>query len=605
MKTISLFLVFAAHCFAGAFDWFDSTSPRAKKICQSMQEFEPAILKALDDFQVYGLSIGIVAEGRLVYAKGFGWRDAENRLPATPDSVYSIGSCSKAFNSFLAGTLVDEGLIHWDQRIIDIYPEFRLLDGHATLNLTMRDLLTHRSGMPQHDLMWYNSSSLTRTEVMHRLRYLQPSCDIRERYQYNNLMYLAAGFAMEYLMAQPWEDLVSERILKPLGMTHTSFRVADMQKEADFAVPYLEKKDNTLKRMAFRDVGLIAPAGGINSNVIDLAKWVQLHLSGRASGERPLISPAILQEMHAPQILMSGAPESNETLICTTGLGWNVISFRGRYYVSHDGGIDGFTSVIGFFPRDDLGIIVLSNKNLITLPRYLSNQIIDRLFDLPHIDWLKEGVDAIEKTRNAKNESMKKEDPVHKKGTQPSHPIQEYASDYYHDGYGTLSIREKDGKLSLFMNDLECYLDHWHYDVFVVSEEAQDMIRSREGLKLSFQNGLNGEIEKLVIPFEPKSGDVVFHKKSSESLSENAYLKQFTGVYEIYGYVVEIILNKGILSALIPGQPSYVLVPESKNEFSVKSLAGYTVRFVMSLEQKVEEVLLVQPYGAFSAKPKK
>jgi CubicO group peptidase (beta-lactamase class C family) len=177
MKAIALILMFVGywHCYAGVFDWLDFTSPKAKKIRQLMEEFEPTIVKALDDLQVQGLSIGIVSEGQLVYANGFGWRDAENSLPATANTVYSIGSCSKAFTSFLAGTLIDEGLIRWDQRIVDIYPEFRLWDGHATLNLTMKDLLTHRSGMPQHDLMWYNSSTLTRSEVMRRLRYLHPS----------------------------------------------------------------------------------------------------------------------------------------------------------------------------------------------------------------------------------------------------------------------------------------------------------------------------------------------------------------------------------------------------------------------------------------------
>jgi CubicO group peptidase (beta-lactamase class C family) len=605
MKIISFFLVFAAHCYAGVFDWLDSSSPKAKRISEFMQELEPMIDKALKDYQVPGLSIGIVSEGKLVYAKGLGWRDVENQLPATAETVYSIGSCSKAFTSFLAGTLVDEGLISWDQRIVDIYPEFRLWDSHATLNLTMRDLLTHRSGMPQHDLMWYNSSTLTRSEVMRRLRYLQPSCDIRERYQYNNLMYLAAGFSMEYLMARSWEDLVAERILNPLGMSHTSFRVADMLKKADFAAPHVEKKDNALKRMAFRDISLIGPAGGINSNVIDLAKWVEVHLGGGRFEGKSIISPAVLQEMHAPQMIVPGTPECNESPILTTGLGWNMVSYRGHYYVSHDGALDGFTSVIGFLPREDLGIIVLSNKNLSILPRFLSLQIIDGLLNLPFIDWLQDGLDTFNKTRSAKAESMKKEDLSRKKETQPSHPIQKYAGEYFHEGYGTLLITEKDGKLSIFMNDLECLLEHWHYDVFVISEEAQDMFRTREGARLSFQNGSNGEIEKLVVPFEPKSGDVVFTKRASGSLSAHTYLKQFTGVYEIYGYVVEIVLNKGVLSALVPGLPSYELVPESKNEFSVKALAGYTVRFVMDQEQKVEEVLLIQPYGAFSATPKR
>jgi CubicO group peptidase (beta-lactamase class C family) len=605
MKKLFLIALFALQSYAGVTEWFEPSSPKAKRIGELMGELEPAIDKALKDFQVPAVSLGIVSEGRLVYAKGFGYRDAESRLPAGADTIYSIGSCTKAFTSFLAGTLVDEGLIRWDQRIIDIYPEFRLWDGHATLNLTMRDLMSHRSGMPQHDLMWYNSSTLTRMEIMRRLRHLQPSCDIRERYQYNNLMYLTAGFAMEHLMARSWEDLVAERILQPLAMTETSFRVADMQAKADFAAPYLEKKDGSLKRMTFRDISLIAPAGGINSNVVDLAKWVGIHLSGGQWGGKSLISPSTLQEMHAPQMIVPGTPETNESPVFTTGLGWNIITYRGHYYVSHDGGVDGFTSVIGFLPRADLGMIVLSNKNLTTLPRYLSLQIIDKLLDLPYKDWLQEGVDALEKTKNAKAESMKKEGLARKMGTEPSHPIEEYAGEYSHEGYGTLTIKELDGKLSLFMNDLEASLDHWHYDVFVIAEEAQDMFRTREGAKISFQNGLSGEIEKLVIPFEPKSGDVVFRKLSAESLSGQAYLKQFTGVYEIYGYVVEIVLNKGILCALVPGQPCYELVPESKNEFSVKSLAGYTVRFLMDQAQKVEEVLLVQPYGAFSAKPKK
>jgi len=601
---LCLFVFFVAQCSAGVLDWFDSFSPRQRRICQLMEEFEPTVKKALEDYAVPGISIGVIADGKLVYAKGFGWRDAEKQLPATADTVYSIGSCTKAFTAFLAGTLVDEGLIHWDQRIIDIYPEFRLMNGHATLNLSMRDLLTHRSGLPQHDLMWYNSSTLTRHDVMKRLRYLEPSCDIRERYQYNNLMYLAAGFSMEYLMGQPWEELVSERILKPLGMIRTSFTVAEMQKESDYSLPYVEKTDGTLKRMSFRDISLIGPAGGINASAVELSKWVLEHLGG-VEGRKPIVSPAILQEMHAPQTIVTGAPESNESLIYTTGLGWNVLSYRGHYYVSHDGGLDGFTSVIGFFPRDGIGLIILSNKNLTTLPRYLSNQINDRLLNLPPIDWLKDGVEALKKTRASQLESLKQEDLARKKGTSPSHPIQDYAGDYTHDGYGTVSIVEKEGALSLHMNGLECRLDHWHYDVFVISEEAQDMFRSREGAKLSFQNGVNGEIEKIVIPFEPKSGDITFFKKPAETLSTNAYLKQFTGIYEIYGYVVEITLNRGVLCALIPGQPCYELVPERKNEFTVKSLAGYTVRFVMDANQQVEEVLLIQPYGAFSAKPKK
>ncbi len=603
MKILSLLLIIAAQGCCGVFDWFETSSPKAKKIRQIMEEFDPLIVQALEDYQVPGLSIGIVADGQLVFAKGYGLRDPENELPATSDTIYSIGSCSKAFTSFIAGTLVDEGLIHWDTRIIDMYPEFRLFDDHATLHVTMRDLLTHRSGMPMHDLMWYNSSTLTRADVMHRLRFVEPSCDIREFYQYNNVMYLAAGFAMEYLMAEPWEELVSSRILKPLQMNHTSFHIKDMQTAQDYAVPHGETVDSW-RRIAFQDISLIGPAGGINSNVHDLSKWILMHLNGGVVGDKSLISPVVLQEIHAPQVVVTGAPESKVSHIYTGALGWNVVAYRGQYYVSHDGGLAGYTSVVGFFPKEGIGIIVLSNKNLTTLPRYLSNQINDAILDLPFINWLQEGLDQVKKTKLAKLELKEQENLVRKAGTQPSHLLQDFIGDYHHDGYGTLSISEKEGKLSVRLNDLECFLDHWHHDVFVISEEAQDMFRSREGLKLSFHNGMNGEVEKLVIPFEPKSGDVVFYKKAPDSFSADLYLKQFVGVYEIYGYVVEIAIIKNKLCAVIPGQPTYELVPESKNEFSVKSLNGYMVRFVMNPEQKVDEVLLLQPYGAFSARPK-
>lgn len=573
------------------------------RFSQMLIESEPAIKRALIDYQVPGVAIGIIADGHLIYAKGFGWRDLENKLPVTTDTVFPIGSCSKAFTSFLAGTLVDEGLISWDERIIDIFPEFRLQDEHATLHVTMRDLLTHRSGLPRHGFMWYGSSTMTRSDVMRRLRYLEPSCDLRARYQYNDLMYLVAGYSMEMLLGRSWEDLIAERILAPLEMTNTSFTVDKMQQRSDFAIPYLEKL-GMLKRMPLRDISLIAPAGGIHSNIRDLANWVEMHLSGGSINGKKLISPAALQEMHAPQTIVPGAPESNESLIYTCGLGWNIVPYRGHYYISHDGGVDGFTSVVGFFPREKIGIIVLCNRNLSSFPRYLSNYLIDRLLGIPSLDWLEEGMAGIKKSREAQEENRHNEDLLRKKKTKPSHPLASYAGDYTNSGYGTLTIEAKDGQISATINGLKCLLDHWHYDVFVLSEESQDMLLTREGTKFSFHIGLDGEIEKLAVPFEPTTKDIVFVKQHNQSLSTTSYLEQFVGVYEIYGYVVEIALRGGVLCGIIPGQPVYELVPEAKNEFSIKSLSGYSVRFVMDPKGKVEEVVLVQPYGAFSAKPK-
>jgi len=602
-KIVAFLFLLGIQLQASLFDWMNPISSRSKRAQSSLEGFDTIVEKALTDYQVPGMAIGIIVDGHLIYAKGFGYRDLEKKLPVTPDTLFAIGSCSKAFTSFAAGTLVDEGVFSWDTKVVDLFPEFRLWDQYATQNLTMRDLLTHRSGLPRHDFMWYNSS-MSRDEFMKRLRYLEPSCNIRERYQYNNLMYVAAGFAMEQVMGKTWEDLVSSRILMPLEMRHTNFSIEKMQAEADFATGYIEKKGK-LTKMALRNVSVAGPAAGINSNISDLTRWLQMHLNGGVYEQRALISPATLQEMHSPQVVITGVPESKESLMYASGIGWNIASYRGNYFVSHDGGVDGFTSVVGFLPQQGIGIIVLANKNLTPCSRYISLQAIDRVLELPPIDWLQEGLDGLIKNKETQNENELKEDGARKKGAVASHDLEEYVGDYFHPGYGTVSVALEDGKLRSTFNGITSILDHWHYDVFTVLEETQDLLFSRQGTWMQFCNGVNGDVEELIIPFELKADNIVFKKRASQALSSVDYMRQFVGPYEIYGYTVEIVLRDQGLSAVIPGEPVYELIPLVQNEFTVKSLTGYTVRFIMDKGGKVEEVLLIQPYGTFTATPKR
>ncbi len=568
-----------------------------------LEEFDPLIEKAICDFQVPGLAVGVVVDGHVVYAKGFGYRDLEKKLTVTPETLFAIGSCTKAFTTFVIGNLVDEGQIAWDQPVIDVLPEFRLWDQYATANVTLRDLLTHRTGMPRHEFVWYNSK-MSKPEMLKRIRFLQPSFDIRQRYQYGNLMYFIAGLAMEKVTSHTWEELIRERILNPLEMYATNFSVEETEKTSNFAYPYIEKSE-ALKKMPFRNLSLISAAGSINSNVNDMCHWLQMLLSGGIYHSQALISPATLQELHAPQVIVPGAPESKESLLYAYGIGWGVTSYLGHYFVSHDGVSDGFTSVVGLLPAENIGIAVFANKNMTALPRYVSLQMIDRLLDLPFHDWFQEGVDGIRKNKQTLKERLIEDDLSRKKGTKPSHPLEEYVGVYEHPGYGRLEVELKDGKLQAIYNDLVFILDHWHYDVFRVVEEKQDMIVSFEGTKFTFCNNAEGDIGELVIPFEPLADDIVFKHKSEEKLSTLAYLKQFTGAYEIYGYTVEIVIRNHSLVAIIPGQPNYELTPARENEFTVKTMTGSTVRFVMDVDNKVQEILLIHPYGAFTATPKR
>lgn len=600
-KTLSLFLV-PILMYAGFSDWFSPLSPKAQRAKTLLDAFDPVIEKAIVDYQVPGMAVGVVVDGHVVYAKGFGYRNLEEKLPMTPDTLLSIGSCTKAFTSFVMGTLVDEGVLSWDQLVIDLLPDFRLWDQYATQNVTMRDLLTHRSGMPRHDAAWYNSK-LTRAELMSRLRYLEPSTDIRERYQYNHIMYSTAGYAMERVSNKTWEDLVKHRILDPLHMSNTNFSFVDMHNSSDFAQPYLEKK-GTLKKIPGRDVSLIGPAASINSSVNELIRWVQMHLNEGVYGNQVLISPATLQEICAPQVIVPGAPETPDTLMHAYGIGWNIYSYRGLYSVAHDGATEGYTCTINFLPKEKVGIIVLSNKNLTSLPAYLSIDIIDKVMELPARNWMDLGRTSIQKEREIAKGEAAKEDRLRKKGTLPSHPLEDYIGTYEHPGYGSMTIDVENGRLQAHFNGITSTLEHWHYDVFSISEESQDRIAPIEGMKFTFHNNPDGDIGELHVPFEPGAGHIVFKRMKGASLSDIAYLRKFCGTYEIYGYTVEVVVRKDSLYVIIPTYPLYELVPTSEHEFAVKEMMNWSIQFFFDEQDKVKEALVSLPYGVVTAKPK-
>lgn len=598
-----VFLIWGVSLNASLMDWINPFSERAQSLHESVEGLDEVIEQALKDYGIPGLAIGIVSGKDLIYAKGFGVRNLEEKLPVTAETLFPIGSCTKAFTSFLAGMLVDEGKLYWDQPVIDLIPEFRLVDEYATQKMTMRDLLTHRSGMPRHDYMWYNSE-MTREEAVHRLRYLDPSSHLRERFQYTNLMYLVAGYAMERLTGMSWEEMVQERILYPLGMSNTNFSVETLEVMPNIASGYLHR-NRALHTIPYRDVSLVGPAGAINSNVMDLSHWIRMQLhNGFFEGEM-LMSPSTFEEMQTPQMLITGTPESKEALIYATGMGWNIAAYRGKYLLNHDGGVDGFTSVTTLLPEEDIGVVVLANHNLTALPRFLSRHVLDRLLRVDDgKNWLQEGLESLKRHRELQQEETRIHDLQRKKDTHPSHPLEDYVGEYEHPGYGIVSIELEADQLQATFHGVTSYLKHWHYDVFEIERESEFLLVPREGMKWSFVGGVDGEIHGLHVPFENSTPEIYFEKLRSQTLSTQGYLQRFVGSYEIYGYTVEVILRGDTLFALSPGKPTCQLIPKAENEFSVKENSTYHVRFVMNDEDQVEEVLLVQPYGVFSARPK-
>jgi CubicO group peptidase (beta-lactamase class C family) len=594
-----LFPVREAKAFWGS----EKCSPKAERAKKVLDGVDELIQNSMRDYMIPGAAIGVVVDGTVVYVKGYGLRDLEKKIPVTTDTLFPVGSFTKAFTSFAVGCLIDEGLIGWDDRIVDWLPDFRLSDQYVSQILTLRDLLSHQTQLPRHDYVWYNSD-LSRDDLFRRLRRLDLITDGYDRFHYNNLMYMVVGMVMEKAAHKPWEEIVSQKILNPLRMTHSGFSVSEMQKSSDYAFPYIEK-DGKLKRMKFRDYSLIAPAGGMFSNVNDLCRWMQLNLKQGEWQQKSLISVATFKEMQSPQVVVGGYPESKEEQVRAYGLGWYVQSYLGVLNVMHDGVADGFISIISMLPQKNIGVVVLCNKNFNAWPRLVVMELFDRLLEMPQNDWLKEGLTGMAKNKEISLENQKKESLNRKKDTHPSHPLEEYAGEYEHPGYGRIVVECVDGALQVVFNHLTYRLEHWHYDVFNVCEESDDTFFSFKNTKFTFRNNLNGDVSELIVPLEMKSPDIIFSHKQADSLSNTAYLRSFSGIYEIYSYTVEIMLRNQTLYAVIPGQPMFELIPSGKNEFTIKSYAGFSVRFVMDANNQVEEVLLIQPYGiVYTAKPK-
>jgi CubicO group peptidase (beta-lactamase class C family) len=575
------------------------TVPDARK---SLADFDPIVEKALKDFKVPGLALAVVKDGEVVLLKGYGKRNLEKDRPVTPQTLFAIGSCTKAFTTFVMGTLVEAGKLEWDKPVRTYIPGFRLSDPAATELLTPRDLVTHRSGLPRHDMAWYNTT-MSRQALVSRLPYFEFSEPIRAKFQYNNLMYLTAGYLVEVVDGRPWEDVVRERLFGPIGMTRSNFSVHDSQKADDFATPYDEQEDKVLA-IPFRDIANVGPAGSINSCAEDMAKWAAVHSHRGKLGGKQIIGTALLEEMHSPQMPMGAPPEKKEISSGSYGLGWMIDTYRGHRRVHHGGAIDGFTANTCLFPDDGLAIVVLNNMNGSRLPDLITKHASDRLLGLDTIDWLGEGLDKKTKGRDAEKDAKKNKDEARRPGTRPAHALEEYAGDYGHPGYGTLTVALRGGKLVSKYNRIEATLEHWHFEVFAAPKADNDPALNDLNLKLQFQDDLKGYVTSVAVPLEPRVKPIVFVKTSDRRLSDPAYLKRFAGDYELAGETMTIRLQGDVLVLDQKGRPSQELTPDRNDEFNVKLATGLSLRFLTDKDGKVEEIALSTPSGVFKAKRK-
>ncbi len=463
-------------------------------IAQEQADLTPLdgyIQNTMKDWNVPGVAVGIVQASKPIYLKGFGVRDIQTRQPVTADTLFDIGSCTKAFTAAPIAILADAGKMNWDDKVTQSIPFFHLFDSLSDESVTLRDLLTHRTGLPGADLIWYGNS-ITRDEIVRRAAYIHPNASFRTLFQYQNVMYITLGVAVGRASGGTWDDFVKQRIFAPLSMTESDTSSIDAQKSQDYASPHAVR-DGKLQVLSWRNIDNAGPAGSINSSVRDMAKWITLQLNDGVFEGKRLISSKNLQEMQRPQIVVPPGEVQDEFFPASTqlsyGFGWFVQDYRGHQLILHPGDIDGFEALTVLIPEIHTGYEILVNKGGDSYRQTLGYHVADLLLHLPEQDWsahFKANDTEAEKERKAQRASWQaKRNP----NTHPSHELNAYVGDYHDPLYGDASVALDGGHLTLSFHGSSAALEHFQYDTFLTKLSG-----SGDSTRLTFSQDANGDI---------------------------------------------------------------------------------------------------------------
>lgn len=463
----------------------------------------------MEEHNVPAVQVGIVKDGEIIFNEALGYRDYENKIKADTETMFAIGSASKAFGAEAIAILVDEGKIEWDKAVQHYIPEFRMYDSYVSENLTVRDMLCHRCGLPRHDLMWIlNDGEFTMEDIVHKLRYLKPNEPFRYKMQYQNHMFSLAGYLIERVTGQKWGDFVHERILMPLGMEHTNSSIEDLKKAENKALGYdYDEKKEVIKQSPYRNIDEVGVAGSVNSNIEDMLKWVKFNLAkGKWNGET-IISEESIKECHSPQMIVSEPVAFDRDFegidFFSYGFGWFMESYKGHKVIHHGGNIDGFTALVTFVPGMDLGFVILTNKNS-TLTYVVQNTLLDSFFEKEETDWNSKYNDSKKKALSEQKKAMDEMFNSAPKNTKPSLELDSYNGEYENEAYGKITISTEDDKLIFELGSNNVKLEHLCFDTFLMEFEIAPI-----RLPLQFRIGTIGKVTGLGAGLEPSIEEMI------------------------------------------------------------------------------------------------
>jgi CubicO group peptidase (beta-lactamase class C family) len=492
--------------------------------------------------------------------------------------------------------------MRWDDQATRYLPDLQMFDPYVSKELTLRDLLTHRSGLARGDLMWY-AGGYDRDEILRRVRFLRPTWSMRSRFGYQNIMYLAAGQAAAKVAGKSWDDLVRERIFVPLGMNESNTTTRALQGKTNVATPHADVND-TLHVVPWRNIDNIGPAGSINSNVFDMVKWVRFQLDGGKVNGKSLVAPSALAETHTAQMVIPVGADAKAlnpyTHLEAYGMGWFLQDYRGRELDQHGGNIDGMSAMVAIMPEERIGMVILTNANGSPAPTLVLYRALDGLLGAPPRDWLAEQKKVYDKALAMAKDAEKKRIAARAPNTKPSLALEKYAGEYGDSLYGNVVFKMNDGKLTMnYGSGIEATLEHWHYDTF----EAKSSAVLVGTLMTTFALGPDGKVKSVDVAnfgtFERRPEKADTSKKvvlAGESIS------RLTGSYvsQVPALTVEVTSVDGGLRLSVPGQPTFTLLADSPTRFRMTGPpsmpAGFFAEF--QIENGVaKSMTLIQPQG--------
>jgi CubicO group peptidase (beta-lactamase class C family) len=590
--------------------FYISTAFGQKKSPDRFAGLDTELDKLLETWHTTGFAVAVVEKDKIVYAKGFGYRDYENKVPVTTNTLFAIGSSSKAFTSGLLGLLKEEGKLTFEDSPIKHIPELRFKNAEMNDLITIRDIMTHRTGLPRHDNSWYLFSSNSRDSLMQRIAYQEPFAKVREKWYYNNFMFLTQGVITERITGKSWEENIETHFFQPLEMKTSSTVIDGLKNGADASFGYMVKDDSVIKKMDYYDIAAMGPAGSINSNVTEMSNWVMTWINGGKFKDKQILPESYIKEAMSSQMVISGGipdKEFPDLHMASYGYGWMISSYKGHYRVEHGGNIDGFSANVSFFPTDSIGIVVLANQNGSVIPGLVRNIISDRVLKETRTDWNKTYKERSDKAKAAEKEASASKTSSQKTGTKPSRLLVEFAGDYNNPGYGSLEVFVKNDSLFAKAGKNNMWLKHYHYDIFgsyPVTEGKVDTVGGM-GIQFNFRTGDSGDISSFVSKLEPAVDHIEFKRTPKGVIMDKAELEKYVGEYELAGMTAKFyIKGENTLYLFVPGQPEYELLPLEKHKFALKIVEGYKVEFVEDESGNLTEVLFVQPNGTFKAKKK-